>query len=249
MALISSGDAGIYGLAPLVFELLDSEARAEWRMIEVRVCPGVSALQAAAARAGAPLGNDFCAISLSDLLTPWEIIRARIEAAAAADLAVALFNPRSARRQRQLAEAAAILLQHRSPETPVFIGRNLGRDGEEHRMTRLCELCVADIDMLTIVLVGNSRTRLIDGTPPYLTPRAAISTSPGGDRPFHRRRPRCARPDHRSRTAADRALSGMSLRRLPRAARDSPGCTARRADHRYRASDARGNHGPYGGRP
>lgn len=178
VALISSGDAGIYGLAPLVFELLDSEARAEWRMIEVRVCPGVSALQAAAARAGAPLGNDFCAISLSDLLTPWEIIRARIEAAAAADFAVALFNPRSARRQRLLAEAAAILLQHRSPETPVFIGRNLGRDGEEHRMTRLCELCVADIDMLTIVLVGNSRTRRIDGTPPYLyTPRGYLDVA------------------------------------------------------------------------
>jgi cobalt-precorrin 5A hydrolase/precorrin-3B C17-methyltransferase len=172
VALVSSGDAGIYGLAPLVFELLDNARRADWDAIEIFVCPGISALQAAAARAGAPVGHDFCAISLSDLMTPWERIRARLEAAAAADFVIALYNPRSERRRAHLAEAAEILLRHRSPETPVFFGRNLGRDGEERGIIQLCELADADIDMLTIVLVGNSQTRRIDGDPPHLyTPR------------------------------------------------------------------------------
>jgi cobalt-precorrin 5A hydrolase/precorrin-3B C17-methyltransferase len=172
VALVSSGDAGIYGLAPLVFELLDNDGRADWDAVELVVCPGISALQAAAARAGAPLGHDFCAISLSDLMTPWEKIRARLEAAAAADFVVALYNPRSERRRARLAEAAEILLHRRGAGTPVFVGRNLGRDGEERRIIRLGELADADIDMLTIVLVGSSQTRRIDGDPPRLyTPR------------------------------------------------------------------------------
>jgi cobalt-precorrin 5A hydrolase/precorrin-3B C17-methyltransferase len=172
VALVSSGDAGIYGLAPLVFELLDREPKPEWRTVELLVCPGVSALQAAAARAGAPLGHDFCAISLSDLLTPWNAIRARLEAAAAADFVIALYNPRSARRRERFAETAEILLRHRLPETPVFIGRNLGRDGEQRQVIQLSELAGAEIDMLTVVLVGSSRTRRIDGDPPRLyTPR------------------------------------------------------------------------------
>ena len=172
VALVSSGDPGIYGLAPLVFELLDTEAKAEWRTIEVTVLPGISALQAAAARAGAPLGHDFCVISLSDLLTPWEQIRARLEAAAQTDFVVALYNPRSARRQTQLTEAADILLRHRSSETPVFIGRNLGRDRETRVMVRLSELSGVDIDMHTIVLVGSSHTRCTSSDPPRLyTPR------------------------------------------------------------------------------
>jgi cobalt-precorrin 5A hydrolase / precorrin-3B C17-methyltransferase len=172
VALVSSGDAGIYGLAALVFETLDREDRRDWASVEIVVAPGLSALQAAAARVGAPLGHDFCAISLSDLLTPWEAIRARLEAAAAADFVVALYNPRSARRATQLAEAAAILLAHRAPETPVVIARNLGRPGESHRILRLGELGAADIDMLSLVLVGNSQTRLINSDPPRLyTPR------------------------------------------------------------------------------
>jgi cobalt-precorrin 5A hydrolase / precorrin-3B C17-methyltransferase len=172
VALVSSGDAGIYGLASLVFELLDRAAKPEWRTVELIVCPGVSALQAASARAGAPLGHDFCAISLSDLMTPWETIRARLEAAAAADFVVALYNPRSARRPARLAEAAEILLRHRPPQTPVFIGRNLGRDGEERHIIVLRELAGAEIDMLTLVLVGSSTTRRLDGDPPWLyTPR------------------------------------------------------------------------------
>ena len=174
VALVSSGDAGIYGLAALVFELLDRAARPEWQSVEIAVCPGVSALQAAAARAGAPLGHDFCAISLSDLLTPWATIRARLELAAAADFVVALFNPCSARRSERFAEAVQILERHRLPEIPVFIGRNLGRPGEETRIIPLRDLAAAaaGIDMLTIVLVGNSTTRIGGGNPPRLyTPR------------------------------------------------------------------------------
>jgi cobalt-precorrin 5A hydrolase/precorrin-3B C17-methyltransferase len=178
VALVSSGDAGIYGLAPLVFELLDTEAKPGWRTIDLIVIPGISALQAAASRAGAPLGHDFCVISLSDLMTPWKAIQARLEAAAVADFAVALYNPRSARREAHLAEAAEILMRHRSPETPVFIGRNLGRDAEERRIIRLSELTGADIDMLTIVLVGSSRTRRTDGEPAWLyTPRGYFDRS------------------------------------------------------------------------
>jgi len=172
VALVSSGDAGIYGLAALVYETVDREQRRDWSAVEITVAPGISAMQAAAARAGAPLGHDFCAISLSDLLTPWPAIRARIEAAAAADFVVALYNPRSARRATQLAEAAAILLEHRPPETPVFIARNLGRVGETHRVMRLDELADAAADMLSLVLVGNRQTRIIPGDPPRLyTPR------------------------------------------------------------------------------
>jgi cobalt-precorrin 5A hydrolase / precorrin-3B C17-methyltransferase len=175
VALVSSGDAGIYGLAPLVFELLDSAARADWDTIELVVCPGISALQAAAARAGAPLGHDFCAISLSDLMTPWETIRARIEAAAGADFVIALYNPGSARRQARLAEATNIMLRHRSPEVPVFLGRNLGRNGEEQQIIPLSELTDADIDMLTIVLIGSSQTRRAGNLPPQLyTPRGYL---------------------------------------------------------------------------
>ena len=178
VALVSSGDAGIYGLAPLVFELLDTQPKSEWRTIELGVIPGISAFQAASSRAGAPLGHDFCVISLSDLMTPWETILARLRAAAAGDFVVALYNPRSARRQAQLTEAADLLLRHRSPETPVFIGRNLGRDGEEGRILCLSELAGAEIDMLTIVLIGNSRTRRIDGDAPRLyTPRGYFDRS------------------------------------------------------------------------
>src|SRR5205823_13172409 len=177
--LVSSGDAGIYGLAALVFETLDRADRRDWSSVEVTVAPGLSAMQAAAARVGAPLGHDFCAISLSDLLTPGGAIRARLEAAASADFVVALYNPRSARRATQVAEAVAILLAHRAPETPVAIARNLGRAGESHRILRLDELAEADVDMLSLVLVGSSNTRLIPGDPPRLyTPRGYFGDSP-----------------------------------------------------------------------
>lgn len=172
VALVSSGDAGIYGLAALAFELLDGSERRDWAAVEIAVSPGVSAMQAAAARVGAPLGHDFCAISLSDLMTPWPAIRARLEAAAAADFVVALYNPRSARRRQGLTEAAAILAAHRPATTPVLVARNLGRAGESCQVTTLADLAEADIDMLTIVIVGSSTTRAVAGAPPRLyTPR------------------------------------------------------------------------------
>src|SRR6516164_4014484 len=182
VALVSSGDAGIYGLASLVFELLDRAARPEWRTVEILVCPGVSAAQAAAARAGAPLGHDFCVISLSDLMTPWEAIRRRLEAAAASDFVVALYNPRSSRRPARLTEAVEILLRHRPPQTPVFLGRNLGRAGEKGHILTLSELENAKIDMLTVVIVGSSTTRRLDSDPPRLyTPRGYLD-DPAGTR-------------------------------------------------------------------
>ena len=175
VALVSSGDAGIYGLAAMVFELLDREPRRDWLASSITVAPGISAMQAAAARAGAPLGHDFCAISLSDLLTPWTAIVARLEAAASGDFVVALYNPSSPRRAARLGEAATILLRHRTPDTPVLVARNLGRDGESWRLVTLAELADADVDMLTIVIVGNRATRVSAGDPPRLyTPRGYV---------------------------------------------------------------------------
>jgi len=172
VALVSSGDAGIYGVATLVFELIERDTRPEWRRIAIAVVPGVSAMQAAAARLGAPLGHDFCAISLSDLLTPWAVIERRLRAAAEGDFVVALYNPRSEQRQTQLATARDLLLAHRPPETPVALARNLGRAGESIAVTTLGALAPEAVDMLTLVLVGSSVTRLLPGRLPRLyTPR------------------------------------------------------------------------------
>ncbi|HWB50899.1 MAG TPA: precorrin-3B C(17)-methyltransferase [Stellaceae bacterium] len=177
VALVSSGDAGIYGLAALVYELIDRRERRDWSAVDIVVAPGVSAMQAAAARAGAPLGHDFCAVSLSDLMTPWPVIEARLDAAAKADFVVALYNPRSARRQEALARAARILTAHRPPHTPVLIARNLGRAEESVRVAALADLASAPVDMLTIVIVGSSTTRVIAGDPPRLyTPRGYAPT-------------------------------------------------------------------------
>ncbi|MGE5269491.1 MAG: precorrin-3B C(17)-methyltransferase [Thiohalocapsa sp.] len=190
VALVSSGDPGIYGLASLVFELVDREGRRDWGAVEIVVAPGISAMQAAAARLGAPLGHDFCAISLSDLLTPWAAIAVRLNAAAQADFVIALYNPRSARRPGRLAEAAAIVLAHRPPETPCAVARNLGRAGETIHILALGELAAeagAGIDMLSLVIIGSRRTRVFPGPPPRLyTPRgyfgAALGTSGEDDR-------------------------------------------------------------------
>jgi len=162
VCLVCSGDAGIYALATLVFELLDREARPEWRRVELQVVPGISALQAAAARAGAPVNHDFCTISLSDLLTPWATIERRLEAAAAADFVVCFYNPVSQRRRDQLAKARDILLSGRPPETPVVLARQLGRPGETVEIVRLDELTPERADMLTMVVVGNSESRRLE---------------------------------------------------------------------------------------
>ncbi|MBV0910777.1 precorrin-3B C(17)-methyltransferase [Anianabacter salinae] len=178
VALICSGDAGIYAMGALVFELLDRPAQAEGvsdaaRRVEVVTAPGISALQAAAARAGAPLGHDFCAISLSDLLTPREDILRRLRAAAEGDFVIAFYNPVSLRRRTLLAEARDILLRHRPAETPVLLASSLGRPEEELRYRRLEDLQVDEVDMLTVVLVGSSQSRLAQtGTGPRMfTPR------------------------------------------------------------------------------
>ena len=162
VALACSGDPGIYAMAALVFELLEREGRADWNRIAVRVVPGISALQAAAARIGAPLGHDFCAISLSDLLTPWPAIERRLEAAARGDFVVAFYNPVSRRRTWQLAKAREILLDNRPGDTPAVLARNLGREGEAVTVTTLEALSPDDVDMLTVVLVGSSETRRLD---------------------------------------------------------------------------------------
>jgi adenosylcobyric acid synthase len=167
VALISSGDAGIYGMAGLVLELADVPRQYP---IDIQIIPGISAVQAAAARLGAPLMHDFAVISLSDLLTPWGLIRRRLEAAAAADFVVALYNPKSRGRAVQVVEAQEILRRHRAPETPVGIVRNACRPGEEVTVTTLAEFISHDIDMLSIVIIGNSQT-CVDAAGRMVTPR------------------------------------------------------------------------------
>jgi len=153
VALGCSGEPGIYAMASLVMEILDGMREPAARRIAVRVVPGVSAFQAAAARAGAPIGHDFCAVSLSDLLTPREVIEDRLAAAARADFVIALYNPVSKARRETFERALRILREHRAAKTPVVVARNLGRAGEgEH-------LDPAAIDMLTVLIVGSSQTR------------------------------------------------------------------------------------------
>jgi cobalt-precorrin 5A hydrolase/precorrin-3B C17-methyltransferase len=174
VALVSSGDAGIYAMASLVFELIERDARADWARVEIAGLPGVSAMQVAAAKAGAPLGHDFCAISLSDLLTPWPAIERRLQAAADADFVVALYNPVSQRRKSQLARAREILLAARGPGTPVVVGRNLGRANESLQVITLEALDAENLDMLSVVLIGASSTRRLarpDGGDWVYTPR------------------------------------------------------------------------------
>lgn len=179
VALVCSGDAGIYAMATLVFELLDKASNEDGltpgaKRIEIAVSPGISALQAAAARIGAPLGHDFCTISLSDLLTPWEDIKRRVSAAAAGDFVIAFYNPVSMKRRTQLAWAKDRLLEDRPVSTPVILATNLGRDGEKVRVVPLGELDINDVDMLTVVIVGSSESRSThtgDGKTWVYTPR------------------------------------------------------------------------------
>ncbi len=167
VALVSSGDSGIYAMAGLALELWLSQSPGQRPSFEVH--PGISALQLAAARAGAPLMHDFCTISLSDRLTPWEVIEKRLEAAAAGDFVVALYNPRSKGRDWQLARAQELLLAGRPGTTPVALARQLGRPQEQVSLHTLGDLPIEQVDMLTLVLVGNSTSRTQDGR--MVTPR------------------------------------------------------------------------------
>jgi cobalt-precorrin 5A hydrolase/precorrin-3B C17-methyltransferase len=167
VALVSSGDSGIYAMAGLALDLwLQQPGDARPRFL---VHPGISALQLAAARAGAPLMHDFCTISLSDRLTPWEVIERRLRAAAAGDFVVALYNPRSRDRHWQLERARTLLLEARSPDTPVVLARQLGRPEESVTLHSLGGLPVARVDMLTLVLIGNTSSYTRDGW--MVTPR------------------------------------------------------------------------------
>ena len=171
VAVISSGDCGIYGMAGLVLEELRAQ---DWngKTPAVQVFPGVSALQSAASRVGAPLMHDFCAISLSNLLTPWEVIETRLKAAASADFIVALYNPKSKTRTEQIEFARDTFLQHRGADTPVALARSLYRPDENITLTTLGEMLACPIDMLTTVIIGNRSSRSYAGW--FITPRGYL---------------------------------------------------------------------------
>ena len=165
VSLVSSGDAGIYGMAGLALEM----SAALERPMRIEIVPGVSAANAAAARLGAPLMLDFAVISLSDLLVPWPVIRQRLEAVAAADLVVALYNPRSKKRTRQLEEAAEILSAHRPGSTPVGVATAVGSAEERIVLSRLDSFLGCEIGMRSIVIVGNRSSKVAGGW--FVTPR------------------------------------------------------------------------------
>ena len=174
VVVVSSGDPGIFAMAAAVMEALEGSDDPAWHGIELVVMPGISAAQGAAARAGAPLGHDFCILSLSDNLKPWEVIERRLDHAAAADLVLALYNPISRARPWQLGRALEIVRGHRAAGTPVVLGRDVGRPGESTRVVSLGELSPGDVDMRTVVIVGSSTTtsfRRADGTSWVYTPR------------------------------------------------------------------------------
>ncbi|WP_375430053.1 precorrin-2 C(20)-methyltransferase [uncultured Friedmanniella sp.] len=158
VAVVSGGDAGVFGMASAVYEaVVANESFAE---VTVEVLPGVTAAQAVAARAGAPLGGDYAVLSLSDRLKPWELVEQRLHAIGAGDLVLAIYNPASRSRRDQVARMKLIMLEHRAPETPVVVGKQVGRDGEELIITTLDDLDPETIDMSCLLIVGSSQTRL-----------------------------------------------------------------------------------------
>jgi precorrin-3B C17-methyltransferase len=164
VCVISSGDPGVYGMASLVLQCLGDE-----RKEDVAIVPGVSAVNAAAALLGAPLGHDFAVVSLSDLLTPWEAIERRLRAAAEADFVLAILNPKSQRRDWQYGRAQEILAGYRPPQTPVGVVRNAYRPGQSVERTTVAHMAEACVDMFTTVIVGNSQTRQLGSV--LVTPR------------------------------------------------------------------------------
>lgn len=164
VAMVCSGDSGVYGMASLLLQLLHS-----YKDVEVEVVPGITAAISGAAVLGAPVGHDFCVISLSDLLTPWDLIVKRLELAAEGDFITCLYNPRSKKRIEHLTTACNIMLKHRSEDTVCGWVKNIGREGEEYRICTLKELDNEPIDMFTTVFIGSSQTKLVDGK--MVTPR------------------------------------------------------------------------------
>lgn len=165
VVVISSGDAGLYGMAPLIYEMRE-ERRSS---IEVEVLPGISAFQKAASLLGAPIGHDVCLISLSDLMTPWEVIERRIKAAAVGDFVAAVYNPKSHGRYWQLYRLQELFLKYRSGDTPVGYVRQAGREEQEIKVTTLGAFAPEDVDMFTVILIGNSQSYIADGK--FITPR------------------------------------------------------------------------------
>ena len=165
VVVISSGDAGIYGMAPLIYEM----KRDRQSDIEVETLPGISAFQKAASLLGAPLGHDLCIISLSDLMTPWEVIERRIKSAAIGDFVTAIYNPKSHGRYWQLYRLVELFLQERSAETPVGYVRQAGREEQEIKLSTLGAFDPEDVDMFTVILIGNSQSYVADGK--FITPR------------------------------------------------------------------------------
>jgi precorrin-2 C20-methyltransferase/precorrin-3B C17-methyltransferase len=157
VAVVSGGDAGVFGMASAVFEAADDPMYDE---VDIRVLPGLSAVQAVAARAGAPIGGDFAVMSLSDRLKPWSLVEQRLRAVAEADLVLAIYNPASRSRTTQVADAQKVLLERRSPDTVVVVGRDVGRAEESLTVTTLAELDPATIDMKCLIIVGASGTRV-----------------------------------------------------------------------------------------
>ena len=178
VVVISSGDAGIYGMAPLIYEMKEASPPTPLQgerginsseAISIQVLPGISAFQKAASLLGAPIGHDLCIISLSDLMTPWEVIERRIKAAAVGDFVTAIYNPKSQGRYWQLYRLQELFLKHRSAETPVGYVRQAGREEQEIKVTTLGAFDPEDIDMFTVILIGNSQTYIADGK--IITPR------------------------------------------------------------------------------
>ncbi|WP_248313040.1 precorrin-3B C(17)-methyltransferase [Bosea sp. F3-2] len=181
VAVVSGGDPGVFAMAAAVFEALEA-GPAEWLVIPITVEPGITAMLAAAARAGAPLGGDFCAISLSDNLKPWDVVTARLTAALAADFVICLYNPISKARPWQLGAALELAVKHREAETPVLFARAVGRPDENLRVLTLAEAVTAagTADMATLVMIGASSTRRIarDGAAPYVYTPRSVTKSP-----------------------------------------------------------------------
>lgn len=176
VAVVSGGDPGVFAMAAAVFEALEAGTDPRWAAVPIRVCPGISAMQAAAARAGAPLGHDFCAISLSDNLKPWDVVVRRLRLAAEADFVIALYNPISRARPWQLGAAFDAVREIRSPDTPVILGQAIGRPDERLTVVPLGACDPAMADMRTVVIIGASHTRLVprgEGETPWVyTPRS-----------------------------------------------------------------------------
>jgi precorrin-3B C17-methyltransferase len=173
VAVVSGGDPGVFAMAAAVFEAV--EERPEWRALDLLVAPGVSAMQAAAARLGAPLGHDFCAISLSDNLKAWSVVERRLTAAAEGDFVIALYNPASKARPTRIVDAFDLLRRLKAATTPVAFARAVGRPDERLIVTTLGDADPSVVDMATLVIVGSSETRTIarDGERPWLlTPRS-----------------------------------------------------------------------------